>query len=695
MTLDTPIDQAGKLLQARAMLLKNLEIHTIKDLLFHIPHRYDDFRIISPIAQVQPGEIVTIQGKVLEIKNEYLRGGRKLQKAKVKDATGTIPISWFNQPFIPKVISIGDRISLSGRVGEFAHKPTLESPEYEIMNDTNPTLHTGRLVPIYPETKGLTSKWLRRQIYNFLRLNESELSEYLPTTIVKNNQLLEVKEALWNIHFPKDYETIAQAKNRLAFEELFFLQLTATHRRTVWKQTQKGIRFSLKKHKESIKKMKASLPFTLTHAQEKALEEIFRDLSSTEPMNRLLEGDVGSGKTVVAAVAMYLAHINGYQSALMAPTEILAQQHYQTIQTLLSPFGLNIQLITGSHKPGIKKQESGIKGKKKRKKLDSSFMIHDSDILIGTHALLSEKVAFNTLGLVVIDEQQRFGVEQRSILRNKGNQPHLLTMTATPIPRTVALTLYGDLDVTFLDEMPVGRQKIKTWVVPEEKRIAGYEWIKKQITEIESQAFIICPFIEESETMSTIKAASKEYERLQETVFQKFKLGLLHGRMKGKEKDTVLKDFKDKKYDILVATPVVEVGIDVPNATIIVIEAAERFGLAQLHQLRGRVGRGAKQSYCLLFTDHPSPITLSRLKSMETMHNGAALAEVDFKLRGPGELYGTSQHGSTKLKIASFGDTELIVKAKLEAEKIYVTLSEYPMLLSYITSLEEKQVSPD
>lgn len=695
MELHTPIAGAGRLLKMKAPLLENLDIKTVKDLLFHIPHRYDDFTIISKISQVQPGEIVTIQGEVLEIKNEYLRGGRKLQKGTIQDETGSIAVSWFNQPFIPKVLSVGQRVALSGRVGEFSAKFTLESPEYEVLLENTPPLHTGRLVPIYPETKGLSSKWLRRQIYNLLSAFEEKLSEYLPTDILVTHQLLHLKDALWQVHFPSSYEQVAKARERLAFEELFFLQLAATHRRTLWKTQAKGNAMDVKTFENAIQKLKNSLPFTLTGAQEKALHDIFSDMSSAQPMNRLLEGDVGSGKTVVSALAMYLTHLNGYQSVLMAPTEILAQQHYKTIQTLLAPFKLNVQLITGSHKPGIKNKEVRIKEGKKSKNHNSLFLIHNSNIIVGTHAVLSEKVIFDKLGLIVIDEQQRFGVEQRSVLRKKGIQPHLLTMTATPIPRTVALTLYGDLELSFLDEMPTGRQRIKTWVVPEEKREKGYAWIKQQIKETDSQVFIICPFIEESETMSTIKAASKEYERLKKDVFQGFKLGLLHGRMKGKEKDTVLSDFKNKTYDILVATPVVEVGIDVANATIIIIEAAERFGLAQLHQLRGRVGRGDKQSYCLLYTDKPAPTTLERLKAMETMRSGASLAEIDFKLRGPGELYGTSQHGRLKLKIASFGDTDLIYKAKKEAEKIYPNLKKHPTLLSYITSIEEKQISPD
>jgi ATP-dependent DNA helicase RecG len=400
---------------------------------------------------------------------------------------------------------------------------------------------------------------------------------------------------------------------------------------------------------------------------------------------------VGSGKTIVAGIAMYAAHLNQFQSMLMAPTEILANQHYATINKFFSPFGINVALITGSTK-----HESGIMNKKDKKKKNhnSSSIIPDSHILIGTHALLSEKVKLNNLGLVIIDEQQRFGVEQRGLIKQKGENPHLLTMTATPIPRTVALTMYGDLDVSYLNEMPKDRKKVKTWLVPPEKREAAYNWIRKQIKETKSQAFIVCPFIEPSESMATVKAVNKEYERLKKDIYPDLRLGLLHGRLKAKEKDEVLQKFKDGKFDILVATPVVEVGIDVPNAIIIMIEASERFGLAQLHQLRGRVGRGDKQSYCLLFTDSKSAMNSERLKGMETLYSGAELAELDLKLRGPGNLYGTAQHGVPKLKVASFSDSEMIKRAKIEADNFFKNLSDFPQLEEKIKEVTLQIVSP-
>lgn len=690
MDLKTPLKSAGKFFARYARPLEKLGIETFEDLLFHIPSRYDDFTLISKIANIQPGEIVTIQGTILDIKNDYTRRVR-LQKAKVTDETGEIDVTWFNQPFIPRIIKKGNKVSLSGKIDFFGHTITMQSPEYEVLSEAGTTLHTGRLVPIYPLTSGLTSKWLRRQIFKLIQETEDSMDS-LPEEIIKTHGLLPFSEALKKVHFPQNLSDVEKARERLAFDELFFIQLNSLVRKKQWEKNLVGQSFDIASFIKHIEDFLSKLPFILTNAQKRAVEDIFNDLTREKPMNRLLEGDVGSGKTVVAATAMYLAHLNGFQSVLMTPTEILAQQHFATISNLLLPLGVKVNLQTGSIKSGIRNKESGIK-----KKRNSSFVIHDStpNILIGTHALLSTNVQFERLGLVVIDEQQRFGVEQRAVIRGKGKNPHLLTMTATPIPRTIALTIYGDLDLSYLDEMPKGRKEIKTWLVPEEKRENGYEWIKKQIKETDSQVFIICPFIEESESMQTVKAATKEYDMLKKEVFKNFKVALLHGKMKAKEKEETLNDFKEKKYDILVATPVVEVGIDISNATIIVIEAAERFGLAGLHQLRGRVGRGDKQSYCLLFTESKNEHTIRRLKAMETMHVGATLAEFDLQMRGAGDLYGTKQHGIAALKIASFSDASLIEKTKKTAERIFKEINKHPKLLEKITKDKGKNISPD
>ena len=694
MDLHSPITKGSRLLKLYASRLEKLGIITLEDFLLHIPSRYEDYSLVSKIADTQIGETVTIQGTVTEMKTNYLRGRRikSMQKATVTDETGTIELVWFNQPYLTRSIPTNSTISASGRVDISGRKKQLASPEYEIL-ETGESIHTGRLIPVYPETKGISSKWLRRQIYALLQTHKDEIHEYMPEVILEKNHFMRLPEAMHEIHFPKNIQTAEQARERLAFDEFFFMQLAANIRRVAWKSQQTGNAFEIKKHQNKLKSFITSLPFELTKAQQKAIDDILHDFSIAKPMNRLLQGDVGSGKTIVAAVAMYATHLNGYQSVLMAPTEILAQQHYTSIKKLLEPLGVKIELVTGSSKLGSKKQELRSKeenGKWKMENGKSNF-----DILIGTHAVLSDKVKFAKLGFIAIDEQQRFGVEQRGIIRQKGDNPHLLTMTATPIPRTVALTMYGDLDLSYLNEMPYGRKKVKTWLVPPEKRNPAYDWIRKQINETDSQAFIICPFIEPSESMETIKAASHEYERLRKDVFPELKLGLLHGKLKAKEKEEVLQDFKDRKFDILVATPVVEVGIDVPNATIIMIEASERFGLSQLHQLRGRVGRGDKQSYCLLFTDNPSALTSQRLKGMETIYSGAELAELDLRLRGPGNLYGTAQHGVPKLKVASFSDTFLIQKAKYSADEIYFHLDRYPILQEKANAVTLKIVSPD
>lgn len=667
MNLQTPITQISRVYKMYARRLGKLGIAKLEDFLYHVPFRYDDFRLVSKISEVQPGEIVTIQGEVSEIKNQYARRFT-IQKAKIDDGSGILEITWFNQPYIVKGINKGDKISLSGKVKKILPRPQMDSPDFEILNDV--TLHTARLVPIYPETRGVSSKWLRRQVYGILTKHSSELEEFLPDKLLKRDNLLNFKEAVEKVHFPNNLEEVERARERLSFDEFFLLHLTSLSKRKEWEEELSQKPLSVGKYKKEINGFINKLPFELTRAQNKVLSEIFSDLEKPTPMNRLLQGEVGSGKTVVAAIAMFVTFLNNQKSLLMAPTEILANQHFNTIRKLLSSHNINIQLITS--------------GKKSKSK--------DWDVLVGTHAILF-KGDLKNVGLIVVDEQQRFGVEQRSMIRKKGESPNFLTMTATPIPRTVALTLYGNLKLSYIDEMPRERKKVKTWLVPEKKRNAAYAWIGKQIKNGD-QAFIICPFIEESESLTTVKAATKEFENLK-NIFSDLKLGLLHGRLKTKEKQSTMNDFREKKIDILVATPVVEVGIDFPNATVILIEGSERFGLAQLHQLRGRVGRGEKQSYCLLFSDQTNPTTVKRLKSLEILHNGAELAELDLKLRGPGQLFGTMQHGIPQLRVAQFSNFELIERTRKEAEETFPELSKYPKLLEKMQSLNMQKVSPD
>jgi ATP-dependent DNA helicase RecG len=689
-SLKTNIRNLPGIYKRYANPLEKLGIIKLEDFLYHIPFRYDDFSIVSNISEVQAGEVVTIRGEVLEISNQYTRSRITIQKGKLSDDTGIINITWFNQPYLAKNIQKGNLISVSGKIEEKKGELVITSPEYEIGDEG--FIHTGRLVPVYPETRGISSKWIRRQVYKILIESKSEVVDFLPEDIKTNNNLADLYASIYQIHFPNNLEGAGNARKRLEFDELFLTQAGANLRRFEWNKNLKSEIFKIQEFEKKIGELIQSLPFKLTGAQEKAKNEIFTDLSNNKPMNRLLEGDVGSGKTVVAALGMYLAYLNGFNSILMAPTEILAQQHYKTINNLLSGFGVKVELLTSSTK-STKNKELRLKNIDNHQSLNSN---HKSfNILIGTHALLFNKVNFENLGLLVIDEQQRFGVEQRSILRKKGKNPHVLTMTATPIPRTIALTLYGDLDLSVLDEMPLGRKSIKTWLVPNEKREKAYEWIKKQIKETNTQVFIVCPFIEESESMVSVKAATKEFENLKNTAFKEYKLALLHGKLKSAEKEKVLTDFKNGKYDILVATPVVEVGIDIPNADIILIEASERFGLSQLHQLRGRVGRRDKQAYCLLFTESGSPQTRERLKSLEKTNIGAELAELDLRLRGPGEIFGTRQSGHRYLKIASFSDFELIKTTKKEAEKIIPQLNKYPVLKEKIEEKNIAEVSPD
>jgi len=668
MNLQTRIGDGNRSLKMYAKRLEKLTIFTYHDLLYHLPTRYEDYSLISKIGQLQEGELVTIQGKVTKYSNTYTRSRKTIQKVKIADETGEIDLTWFNQPFIIRNLNEGDMLSVSGKVEIFAKKPTFISPVYELFNGV--TLHTGRIVPIYSETRGVSSKWLRKQIS--LLLQDLEIPDFLPQIIRHDHQLQELNDALHDIHFPTNLDETDNARRRLAFDEIFLIQLSAMQRMKEWQNMKVGPKIAISK--EKMEQFKKALPFILTPSQDRAISDILSDFSKTQPMNRLLQGDVGSGKTVVAAAGIYAAFLNHHQSALMAPTEILAQQHFTTLSQFLAPFSLKVGLATGSTK--LEKNK-------------------DYDVYVGTHALVAKAVDFTKLGFVVIDEQQRFGVEQRGILRAKGENPHVLTMTATPIPRTIALTLYGELDSSYLTDMPKGRKSIKTWLVPNEKRDGAYTWIEREIVDNKSQVFIICPFIEQSENMQTVKAATLEFDRLKKEIFPNFKLAMLHGKLKAKEKDSVLTSFREKAFDILVATPVVEVGIDIPNATIMLIEGSERFGLSQLHQLRGRVGRGEKQSYCLLFTDSTSENSILRLKAMETMSQGAALAEFDLKVRGPGELYGTRQSGTRMLKIASFADTALLDEAKRAAVRIFPELSSHIILKEEIESLILSRVNPD
>lgn len=666
MQLETPVTKLPLVGPVYARRLKKLDIETIGELLLHVPHRYLDFRLVSKIAHVQVGETVTVRGEMVSMRNQYTRSGKKIQIAEIAGNSGKIKAVWFNQPFLVKTLSPGTQVSLAGKVDWFARFPAFISPEYEKVGQAGKGVHTGRLIPIYPETAGISSKWLRARIVDAYEKTKLNIREYLPESVLIKYNLENLDEAISKVHFPKNYQDADNGKLRLAFNELLLLHLRSLYRKIEWQKNE--VAYKLSVDKNAIDKFVASLPFQLTSSQKRSITEILKDLKKSVPMNRLLEGDVGSGKTVVAASAAFVAFLNGYQTVIMAPTQILAQQHFNTLKTLFDKFKVRVSLVT------------------------SAAVIADlgkSDIFVGTHALIHKRVSFDKVAVVVIDEQHRFGVEQRAHLvtetKSRRSSPHVLTMTATPIPRTIALTFYGDLDLSTLDELPSGRKPVKTWLVPPQKRESAYNWIEKQVVEKSAQVFVICPLIEESEkeTMQQVKAATKEFENLKK-VFANLNLGLLHGKQSAKEKNKAVLEFKKGKIDILVATPVVEVGIDVPNATIMLIETAERFGLAQLHQLRGRVGRSDKQSFCLLFTEIDSPRPHTRLAAMQKTMSGFELAELDLRLRGPGEVFGTRQHGFPELKIASWQDIKLIKQSRKVAQKAIANPNNFPQLLKML-----------
>ncbi|HLL61020.1 MAG TPA: ATP-dependent DNA helicase RecG [Candidatus Nitrosocosmicus sp.] len=687
--LDIPIKSLPSTSSVTIKKLETLGIHTYQDLLNYFPYRYEDYSHIFSINNIQSleeGTTVTIKGKIESFKNTYARNRITIQKAIISDSTGTIEIAWFNQPFLSRVLLKDSLISLSGIIKQKGLYRSLQPQEYEVIKTINSTtIHTGKIIPIYHAKVGLSTKVIRdkmKYVLSELQNLDEKSVEILPNQIILHNKLLDEKNAYVALHNPENHETLDRAITRLSFDELLIIQIATQLIKEAWQKKITGNRFNLSKNHELLYEFKKNLPFPLTKAQDRSADEILQDLTKDVPMNRFLQGDVGSGKTVVAAIACYFAYLNGYQSLYMAPTEILANQHYETLNSLFKNTEVKVGLQTGN-----------------RKDIKDGSLFQNYDVVIGTQALIQHKISFDKVGLVIIDEQHRFGVAQRAQLKKKGNNPHLLTMTATPIPRTVALTLYGDLDLSIIDEMPQGRIPIKTYFVPKEKRDSSYEWIKAQMKEHNSQVFVICPLIEESEseTMKTVRAANLEYERLKNTVFMEFKVGLLHGKMKPQDKQQVMTDFKEKKYDILVSTSVVEVGIDIPNATIILIEGAERFGLAQLHQLRGRVGRGKKQSYCLLFSEVEDEKSINRLKFFSQTNSGIKLAEYDLKIRGSGNIFGTQQHGYRELKIAKLTDYDLISKSKKAAQDIlkHYNLQDYPDILKRVEKYEIEQITRD
>jgi len=681
MQLSTPIKKLPHIGLAYQKRLKKLGIKNVRDLLFHFPHRYENFSKIIPISEVKLNETCCIKGKILEIENTRTWKRRMiLTQAVVGDKSGAIKVVWFNQPYLINALKAGNSVCLAGKVSLEKGKRTglyLSNPAYEKINGEIDLIHTGRLVPVYPETEGLSSKWLRYILQPLLIEVKNKIKDPLPEKVRENHRLLFLKKAIWQIHFPDSLNLAREAKKRFSFEDLFYLSLSVLKERVkLAKEKARACPLNLK----LVKNFVESLPFQLTAAQKESAWQILKDLARPQPMNRLLEGDVGSGKTVVGVMAALNVIKAGYQVALMAPTEILAKQHFQNITTFLKKFNLKIGLLTG-------KEDKLNQKKISRKNLLEKIKKGEIDFLIGTHALIQERVKFKKLALIILDEQHRFGVEQRAKLsQQKEFIPHLLSMTATPIPRTLSLTLYGDLDLSLIKELPKGRKKIITKVVSPNKRRAAYDFIRKQV-KIGRQIFVICPRIEPSEaknkktvTWAEVKAVKEEYEKLSKIIFPDLKVNYLHGKMKAEEKEKIMKKFKDKKIDILISTSVVEVGIDIPSATVMMIEGAERFGLAQLHQFRGRVGRSEHQSFCFLFTDSPAKKTHQRLKALISSENGFELSEKDLEIRGPGDFSGARQWGIPDLAMASLKDIFLVQSSKQAAKE---TLKEDPELKKY------------
>ncbi|RJP55144.1 MAG: ATP-dependent DNA helicase RecG [Anaerolineaceae bacterium] len=635
-----------------AQTLGQLGMSTLGDMLYYFPRRYEDYSQLKPIKNLWVNEIVTVIGAVQSVSTRPIRGGKaQIVEVVITDGTGALRLSWFNQPWIANRMKAGDNVAVSGKLDQYLGRLVMNNPDVEPVEAEH--LHTNRIVPIYPLTQRITQKWLRGLMNQVVTYWAPALVDHLPDSIRTSAGLLPLGRAIGQAHFPDSQDELKRARARLAFDEIFFLQMGVLGQKRDW-QSATARRFETPD--EWLGARVAGLPFTLTGAQTRAIDEIRRDLNAGRPMNRLLQGDVGSGKTVVAALAAAMINQSGAQAAIMAPTSILAEQHYRNFTSLLD--GTNVRLLVGDT-PESEKAE-----------IREGLANGSIKVIVGTHALIEDPVTFSDLQLAVIDEQHRFGVEQRAALRNKGTTPHLLVMTATPIPRSLALTLYGDLDLSVMDEMPAGRQPIETFVLRPQERERAYSMIRSQIKD-GRQAFIIYPLIEESEKMDNLKAATEEHEKLSKEVFPEYKLGLLHGRMKPNEKDQVMADFRDKKYDMLVSTTVVEVGVDVSNATVMLVEGANHFGLAQLHQLRGRVGRGAAQSYCLLVPDHEDAVENERLQAMAETNDGFILADRDLQQRGPGEFLGTRQAGFSTLKMASITDIPLIEKARNQAQALF------------------------
>ncbi len=637
----------------KAEKLNKLGIYTIKDLLYYFPRQFEDRSIIKKIAQLEDEEKVTVKALITNIESYTPKKGMTITRIDVKDDTGFAKLTFFNREYIKNTFRVGDSILAFGKVKKNGRFVELNSCELEYLSASPKNI--GKLVPVYPLSYGVTNKDIMNTVRMVFENKDIKIPEYMPEYLLKKYRLCGIEYAIKNIHFPKDKESLKIALYRLIFEELLVLQLGLFMYKG-GSSDEKGILF---KRNQRLDEVLKSLPFSLTRAQNRALNEIIDDMCSEKVMNRLVQGDVGSGKTVVALLALAECVFNGYQGALMAPTEILAQQHYESFTETFEDIGINVELLTGSV---TKKQKEGILQRAKDGEID---------ILIGTHALIEDNVEFKNIGLVITDEQHRFGVRQRGKLSSKGESPDILVMTATPIPRTLALILYGDLDISIIDELPPGRQPIETIAVEKKKRDKVYNSLVRREVDKGRQVYIVCPLVEESETLD-ITSATETAEEIKRDFFPDLRVGLLHGKMKPSEKDTIMTAFKNHELDILVSTTVIEVGVNVPNSTLMIIENAERFGLAQLHQLRGRVGRGKHQSYCVLIYGSNSEVCRKRMSIMEETNDGFKISEKDLEIRGPGEFFGTMQHGVPELKVANLFKHMKILKTVQQEARIII-----------------------
>lgn len=664
--LDASVSVLKGVGESVAQKLQRLNIQTVEDLLTHYPRRYDDFSKITTIRAMRPG-LITIRGTIERIDTRRTKARSiTITEAVIADNTGTVKAVWFNQPYLKTQLPTGSEVFVSGRLEFRNNDLAIQSPAVESVEGM--TKHTGRIVPVYPETSGLSSKQIRGLIQPLLPLIQ-DLPETLPEEVIKKSKLMNRSTALREVHFPSSEALLQQARYRIAFEELFFLILAGLAIKHDI-QTEKAPVINFKP--DSAKKFVKTLPFELTDAQRRASWEILQDLWREQPMNRLLEGDVGSGKTMVAAMAAFMSMENGFQVALMVPTEVLARQHTQNLQPLFERLGYRLQLITGKQSAADKREA------------ESKVQSGEANLIIGTHSLLNTSLKFNNLGLVIIDEQHRFGVNQRVALKQKaGRLPHLLSMTATPIPRSLALTVYGDLDISIVDALPPGRSPIVTKVKAPSEREAVYAAIEKELT-AGRQAFVICPLVEDSDKTGA-KSVTGEVERLRKGPFKHRRVGVIHGKLTADEKQAVMAQMAAGELDILVATTVIEVGIDIPNASVILVEGAEKFGLATLHQIRGRVGRGVHKSYCYLLGESKAAGAQDRLKALEKTSDGFRLAQIDLELRGPGQIYGLQQHGILNLEMADITDTRL-VSAVRKAAIEYIKIPERILSNSYVAN---------